>query len=200
MAVDITNVITGELNSDENVLWVGQPEPSVFFSSADAFLVPVSILAGTRAIHFGAKYVLKLLAYGVTLESVFVSVAIGLPFVAAGLYLILGRFVYKLWRKRRTFYAVTDNRAISVVLFGKRVVLEQPFDSIPVLRKQVGRRGVGTITFGRSRFTAVWCGNTGMNCLTGFDDSDLIAFHDIKGADEVYNLIRAQIASEPSAI
>jgi hypothetical protein len=115
-----------------------------------------------------------------------------------GLYLILGRFLYKNWRKHRTNYAVTNKRILVKVGHGR--VREQPISEIPLLHKQVYRSGTGTITFGRSPFAAVWCGNTGMNCLAGFDTSEMIAFHDIRQADDVYALVDSlkNIQEEPA--
>ncbi len=37
------------------------------------------------------------------------------PFVLIGQYMIWGRFVYARWKKRRTFYALTNRRALIVV-------------------------------------------------------------------------------------
>lgn len=92
------------LRDDEQLLWYGTPDPRVWFTSADVFMVPFSILWCAFAIFWesgvtssGAPVVFKLW---------------GIPFVAAGLYIVFGRFLYKRYRKSRTAYAVTTRRAM----------------------------------------------------------------------------------------
>ena len=45
----------------------------------------------------------------------------GIPFVAIGLYLVVGRFFYKRWDRRRTRYAITDQRVVIIRSAGRDV-------------------------------------------------------------------------------
>ncbi len=191
MSEDVGRLLDDKLKDGEELLWTGSPETFVLITSADILLVPVSIWIGAYIIHTGLSIIQRSVASDYSLGQVIVGVIGGLPFIVMGLYLTLGRFIYKNWHKRHTVYAVTNTRVLSISDLGRIIVRDQPIDEIPDLRKSSGRGGLGTITFGKSPFAASWCGNTGMNCLAGFDKADLIAFHDIKGADEVYSLVYA---------
>ena len=46
------DVFQSELLQGEKILWVGQPDPSVHFAKADAFLIPFSILWGGFALFW----------------------------------------------------------------------------------------------------------------------------------------------------
>jgi hypothetical protein len=176
-----------DLMEDEEVLWTGKPETSVIFTTADILLIPISLWFGIYAIYNGFLFLSLSLNPNYDIVLAVLSAFGGLAFIFMGFYLTIGRFIYKIWRKQHTTYAVTNKRVL--VKVGHRRVKEQAISEIPLLRKQVYRSGTGTVTFGRSPFAAVWCGNTGMNCLVGFDTSEMIAFHDIKHADNVYALV-----------
>ncbi len=62
----------------------------------------------------------------------------GLPFVALGLYLIFGRFIYKRRQKERTVYGVTDQRGI--VLVDGRSLSDAPLKYQPLNVRRVQRR------------------------------------------------------------
>jgi hypothetical protein len=96
----------------ERVLWEGGPDASVVFSKQDLFLVPFSLLWGGFAIFWEA---------GVTSTGWSFGTVWGVPFVAVGLYLIVGRFFYKRWDRRRTRYAITDKRAVLIRSEGRQV-------------------------------------------------------------------------------
>jgi hypothetical protein len=88
----------------ERLLWRGQPYPGKVFMPADAVLVPFHGLFLALAIFIGV-------AGSRTGAPAFMS-ALLLVFVVLGLYLTVGRFFVKAFRKSRTTYAVTDQRAI----------------------------------------------------------------------------------------
>ncbi|MEN6372273.1 MAG: hypothetical protein ABFD64_09710 [Armatimonadota bacterium] len=181
MADDI-GVFEPFLDEDELILWTGKPDTSIFLTPADVLLIPVSILIGISFLNTGLSYLFGAISIGHVLLALW-----GTLFIIMGGYLMLGRFFYKTWRKRRTLYGLT-NRRILVYARGRRMVAEEIMQ-IPALGRAVRRNGTGTITFGPSPFTASWCGNTGMNCLAGFDHWDLLALHDIKDANHVYEII-----------
>ena len=189
MADDFSELFKEDLQEDEKILWAGQPEPSVYLTRADTVLIPISLWLGLYTLRSGMLLLGRLFIPGYSVRSILISMVVGGLFVLVGIYLMLGRFLYKIWRKRRTYYAVTNKRVLVLARLNGRRLQEQPITEIPALQKSVRRDGIGTITFGYSPFAASWCGNTGMNCLAGFDRADLIAFHDIKGANEVYDLV-----------
>jgi len=187
MSDEMKNVFDPYIWEDEIVLWEDKPDTRVYFTPADILLVPVSIWIGYFFLDRGLSYVTTAISLGYISAGIFVLVLWGTLFILMGCYLVLGRFLYKNWRKKHTYYGLTNKRVL-VYVRGRRIVTEL-LSEIPSLRKSIRRNGIGTITFGHSPFTASWCGNSGMNCLAGFDQWDLFAFHDIRNADYVYELI-----------
>ncbi|MCC5671415.1 MULTISPECIES: hypothetical protein [Kocuria] len=95
------------LRPDEELLWAGRPDPRVHFMPFDVFLVPFSIFWCAFAVYW-TWLVLT------SAKSPRWFALVGLLFVAVGLYQMVGRFLVKARRKRRTVYGLTDTRAIVV--------------------------------------------------------------------------------------
>jgi hypothetical protein len=112
------------------VLWRGAPDPSVFFSKSDLRLIPFSLMFCAIA----TGYMVDALTDGD-----YGFAAVGTPFAAIGVYLVVGRFFYKRWDRKRTEYVVTDRRAV-VVRRGEigDVGLSAP---MTVLRRKDGKLG-----------------------------------------------------------
>lgn len=128
--------LQSNLRPGEGLLWCGQPDPSVLFTPADGFLIPFSILWLSFAVFWEA---------GVWSSGLLIGRIWGIPFIAIGLYYLVGRFVYKRYRKRRTVYGVTRERAVIAV---GRSFSDMPLKtvSISVHRSRSGRRA--SVTFG----------------------------------------------------
>ncbi|MEV4953778.1 hypothetical protein [Paenarthrobacter nitroguajacolicus] len=162
------------LREGEQLLWVGQPDPQVHFTRADAFLIPFSILWG------GFAVVWEVLAITAVRQPLFMIW--GIPFVLVGLYFIFGRFIIKKRRKISTVYALTSSRAI--VCTGERSVADSPVMGMPtkVDRSRNGRHI--SVTFGYQGMA----GLMGMYQNTGLDIFSLgmgqtVAFYDVSDAD-----------------
>jgi hypothetical protein len=110
------------LRGAEQLLWAGRPDPQVWFTSMDLFLVPFSILWAAFAIYGEVGVIIS--------RAGPLPIIWGIPFVALGLYLTFGRFAYKQYRKRRTVYGITSQRAM--VLLAPRVFADTPLPYEPV--------------------------------------------------------------------
>jgi hypothetical protein len=110
------------LRGVEQLLWAGRPDPQVWFTSMDLFLVPFSILWAAFAIYWEVGVI-------ISPGGAFFIIP-GIPPVALGLYLTFGRFVYKQYRKRRTVYGITSQRVI--VLVAPRVFADAPLPYEPL--------------------------------------------------------------------
>jgi len=119
-------------------LWSGRPPQGLLLRASDALLIPFSMLWGGFAIfwEWGATHA------GRTAPLVFPI--FGAVFVAVGLYLIVGRFLRDSWRRGRTVYVLTEDRAIVAVGRNVRVV---PLAGASV-ELQAGRGDAGVIWFG----------------------------------------------------
>jgi hypothetical protein len=173
-------VLQAHLRADEQLLWHGAPDERVWFAPADAFLVPFSVLWCAFAIFWESG----VLASG---GSGFFAVW-GIPFVAIGLYFVAGRFAYKRYRKRRTAYGITSQRAL---IAEPRAVADIPLQHQPVTVRRTRDGLHASVLFGstaglRGRpfggAASSYYGNTGMEPLAR-GVSLPFAFYDVANPD-----------------
>jgi hypothetical protein len=171
-----------DLRPDERLLWCGHPDPGVWFTPADAFMIPFSLLWTGFAIFWEAGVVTE---GGPGFSAVW-----GVPFVALGIYLVFGRFIYKHYRKKRTSYWITTERAAVIVgpgLLADSPVLHQP---VTIKRSRDARHAsvaIGNATepgraFGFRRTPSWSYANTGLEALTR-SASLPVAFYDVADPD-----------------
>jgi hypothetical protein len=130
------------LDSGERLLWTGYPVQGIRLRASDGFLVPFSVMWGGFAIFWevmafreGAPFFVRLW---------------GVPFVAVGLYLIVGRFFWDAYCRGRTVYALTDRRIIIVDGGFSRSSRTVNLKTLPELSLTERRDGTGDIALGAS--------------------------------------------------
>jgi hypothetical protein len=190
-----------ELLGGEHLLWTGQPDPRVIFERVDIFLVPFSLLWGGFALVWEAG-VLGSGVFGEGHRSAapWFFALWGIPFVVIGLYFIAGRFFYKAWRKRRTYYALTNKRALILIESRGRMLRACFLSAVPTINKSVRPSGVGTITFGNASWASMY-DNTGMDffgTMGALGADSTVRFNDVRDADRVYGLAMAARKELPS--
>jgi len=139
--------VSSELSPGERLLWSGRPRTGLRLVSADAFIIPISVLWCGFAV-FWAEGALK------TAVPVFAS--FGLVFVAAGLYFVFGRFITDAVRRRNTVYGLTDRRAIIVSGVFTRQIRSidcHVFENVTMSERADHS---GTISFGRPEGPNAW--------------------------------------------
>ena len=179
------DVFGAHLLKDEQVLWMGQPDPGILFTGADVFLVPFSLFWGGFALFWEALVLIGR-------APVFFALW-GIPFVLLGLYFIFGRFLYKRISKRRTYYAATNQRVLALNTLWRRHLQAVYITAIADIALSTRSNGTGTIRFGGSA-PAIWgmYDNTGMDFFArGFGRAGVLAFFDIRDAAHVYDLVNA---------
>lgn len=115
----------------------------------------------------------------------------GVPFVIIGLYFIFGRFIYKAWKKKHTYYAITNKRVLVLTETVSRNIRAIFINAIPSVNKSTNKVGVGTIKFGSSGIAGMY-DNTGMDFFMSLYGNNSIAFFDIHNVGEVAELIFKQ--------
>jgi hypothetical protein len=166
-------MISSEMLPGERVEWIGHPNPSVIFHAEDWLAIPLSLMWGGFAIiwFLGASGIWNLWSNrpGSTFE--WFGVVWGTPFVVVGQYMMWGRFVYRRWEKQRSYYALTNKRAM-ILRKGirGRSCSSASFDSLPLLDKRARANGNGNISFG-GPVTGGWQWRHAPRPLT-FDDLD----------------------------
>lgn len=125
----------------EQIQWSGRPGQGVLFTGRDWFLIPFSLLWFGFTIFWEAM-VLRGKAPG------FFALW-GVPFILAGLYFTVGRFVVDAWLRRNTRYALTNRRILIVRSAPFARVVSVSLDRLPDMQLNERPDGSGTIRFGQ---------------------------------------------------
>jgi hypothetical protein len=130
---------------------VGCPRQGLLLRASDALLIPFSLLWAGFAVFWESSVIL-------TGAPLFFLVW-GVPFVLAGAYIVIGRFIIDARRRARTAYGVTDQRALIVSGWFSREVRSLPLRTLSELSLSERRDGSGTIRFGRGDSRMGWMGD-----------------------------------------
>jgi len=175
------DALSPELLPGETVQWSGRPNPAVIFHQEDWLAIPFSLLWGGFAIFWllGASGIWDVWTNRPSRGFQYFGLVWGTPFVIVGQYMIWGRFLYRRWKKQRTYYALTNRRALIVENGLKsRASSSAYFENLAMIDKRVRADGVGSISFG-GPVTGEWqWGRRNSPRPPTFDDLD--------NADSVY--------------
>ncbi len=162
------------------------PDPHVIFHSDDWTTIPFSLLWGGFSI-FWEKQALNTWRTSSAPNTDFM-VLWGIPFLLMGNYMIWGRFIHDAWLKRRTYYAITNRRALIVQsgLFNEPDVKMTFLEAIP----DVNREGTfrGTLLLGE-KYPVIGPKGTKKRNMSRFSLSNPVTFSDIDDVREVEQLI-----------
>ncbi len=137
MDFDSQQQLQSELAAGERLLWAGRPRQGIRFRAADALMIPFSLLWAGFAVFWEVS-VLREGAPGF-------FVLWGVPFVLMGIYITIGRFFVDSYQRGRTFYGLTDRRAL---IRTGRGVKSLPLRNLSELSLKESGDGSGTISFG----------------------------------------------------
>jgi hypothetical protein len=129
------------LEGGERVLWWGVPRQGLMLRAADMFLIPFSLLWGGFAIFWES------MAWVIPNAPWFFRLW-GIPFVLAGLYLIVGRFFVDARMRENTVYALTGERVLIFSGIFRRETKSLSLRNLPEVSVVQGRDDSGTISFG----------------------------------------------------
>ena len=91
------------LSEGEQILWRGKPGKGHLFSLEELYMIPFSLLWCGFAFYW---------EYGEIKDGTFFFALSGLPFVLAGLYMVVGRFFFTAWRRKHACYVITNLKVI----------------------------------------------------------------------------------------
>jgi hypothetical protein len=157
----------------ERILWTGQPKQGFALRPMDAFLIPFSLIWT-----------------GFVLSAFFSTSSAGSPdvilllFVGLGLYFTIGRFIHDAAIRRRTNYALTNQRAL-FLRAAKFTSLD--LSHLPKLELSERPDGTGTIAFRDEGFSTI-NRYSGLNWWVPSLVSS--SFFRIEHVRDVYRLIR----------
>ena len=168
--------ISFDLGDGERLLWSGTPRQGILWRNSDIAMVPFSLLWGGFAI-FWETMVLK--------KAPLFFALFGLPFVGVGLQMMVGRFFYDAWRRRHTFYGLTNQRAIIATRTPARTLRSYSVASLTNVVLQESAKDAGSILLGPSASRSPWPRQTVL-FSTNIDNS----FEMITDARRVFDLLR----------
>ncbi len=185
----IHKLLQGELIRDEEILWTGQPDPSVIFSKADYFLVPFTVVL-TAIVIVPFLFVGNNASNGANATNE-IPMFYYIFLIMSVLDITIGRFIRKNRKKKHTFYAITNKRAFILYdnIIGKTKELR--IDTLHVMSRNIRSDGHGTIYFGEDPGMYEWFENSGMEqlCKYRYGYISPFAFFDIRNAAAVYGLV-----------
>jgi len=94
------------LASDERIQWVGTPEASKRVTPKNLGEVAFGIMWTGFCVVWEAT---------AAKSGDLFAILWGIPFLGVGLYLLVGRFIYRSYLAKRTVYAVTNRRVLRIV-------------------------------------------------------------------------------------
>ena len=168
------NELRAMLQPGEQLLWHGAPGQGLHLQKQDWFVIPFSILWCCFAIFWEVTVIVG--------GAPGFFVLWGIPFVATGLYITLGRFFRDAYRRKRTYYGVTDQR---VILLEPKAVKSLPYHQIPVLELERHRNGAGTIYLSEQLYEY----HNGRPCVNG----KRTALRFVPDAAKVYGIIQSKM-------
>ena len=125
------------LTPGETVIWKGRPAKGHIITSQDLLLIPFSLFWCSFAFFWEYS--------ALTSGAPFFFALFGLPFIAVGLYFLVGRFFHTAYLRKHTFYVITNLKIIRKR--GKKIDMLD-ISTIPPLQIHAFNDGSGTITFG----------------------------------------------------
>jgi hypothetical protein len=137
------NEIAQVLDSGESLIWSGAPRQGMLLRASDAYMIPFSLLWGGFAIFWEAG-VLRMNGPTAGFMSIW-----GIPFVLIGLYMIVGRFFVDARIRAKTFYGLTNRRAIIISGLLSRTINSLPLRTLTDISLQERRDRSGTVLLGR---------------------------------------------------
>jgi hypothetical protein len=137
--------ITATLDRGERVLWSGRPRQGLMLRGMDAFAIPFAVV-WTSIPLFGVVMTLR------APKGDAFAVLPALLFVVIGLYLLVGRFFVDAAQRRRTYYALTNERILIVSGLWTRDVRSLSLRTLGEVDVSARASGQGTIAFGRNPY------------------------------------------------
>jgi hypothetical protein len=126
------------LNPGEKLLWADKPKRGIILKASDAIMIPFSLLWGGFAIVWETIAIIANTPWFFKL--------FGIPFVVAGLYLMVGRFFIDAGKRAKTTYALTNDRVI--IKTGQDSIKSLQIRTLPDISLDLKKDGSGSILFG----------------------------------------------------
>lgn len=175
MDYNLASALQEYLNTNEKLLWIGNPKRGIVFRTADIFFIPFSLL------WFGFSIFWIITAAH---ASIFFAM-FGIPFVLIGLIFVFGRFIIDAKERENTIYGLTDDRVIIKSGVFKKSIKSLNIRTLSDIEYSEKRDGSGTINIGPRNPMIIW--PHGMNWWPGYKETPSLEL--IQDVRNVYNKI-----------
>ena len=132
-----TSWVRGMLQPGENLLWTGKPEKLRLLGKEDIFLIPFSL--------FWCGFLAYMISMVWRSDSPPILRLFFIPFVLAGLWVLVGRFIPKLLSAKNERYALTSQR---VIIQKGKTTKSLELGNLPSMSMVQKSDGSGDIRFG----------------------------------------------------
>lgn len=183
MEYAVEEKIRNELSVKERLVWCGRPKQGIMLRPSDAYLMPRSLISTGLAAFLAATFARELTPSFAWIWA--------LPFLATGLYIVLGRFFVDAVQRGKTYYGVTAERIIIISGLINRRVKSLAIKTLGDISLTEKRNRQGTITSGAA---IPWYRRPSFVGFPGTPEPTP-SFEEIPNAQEVYDQIR-RIQSE----
>lgn len=169
--------IRSYLTGDEYVIWKGAPVKGHLLTPQDIFMIPFSLMW----CGFAVFWELSVIAEGAPL----LFKIWGIPFVAMGLYIVVGRFFVQAYMRKHTCYAITNKRILRI---RKKQMDSLNYRLCPNRQVSRNRDGSGTISFGDANALSI----RAYQMMPGLTDRAGFVMEQIPEVDRVMQILMEQ--------
>ena len=183
-----TALFNTQLLKGEHLIWVDQPDLSVHLAKPDRYMIPISLVwEGFFAYALFQK--ISTGQFGNSLIDAFFLIIFNL----IGVYLVVGRFFLKRWRKAQTYYALTNRRAmVHTRFFGEKT--DSVFlANVAMTKMCMHANGSGDLKFGDPQWGEQYYANTGMDVMLGLQPTGTPTFFDVPNIHAVQQVALDQL-------
>ncbi len=185
----IINHIKEQLEPGEIIEWQGKSDASKMLAYGDYMYIPFSIMWCGFVCYW--EYLVIVNQYPLVFH------ILGIPMALIGLYMAVGRYVYKYYKKKNSCYVLTNLRVIEAYEDPKIGYKEKKLTDIGRMLRFVERNGSGTLVFDDINPAYMMKLNDGMEQVRR-KTKKIIGFYDIPDAEALYE--RIQVLKEENKV
>jgi hypothetical protein len=152
--------------SANDLQWTGRPPTGLRLHRGDVFQIPFSLMWGGFAVFWEYSVVVR--------GSPLMFKLWGVPFVAVGIYITVGRFFWNAYVRSRTYYGLMSNSALILVDRPGGGITRFHLPALKSIGFELCHDGSGTISFGDGstrRNWDYWSGGTLAPSFEGIPDA-----------------------------
>jgi hypothetical protein len=179
--------IKQQLDTDEVIAWHGTSNTKKMFAYGDYMYIPFSIMWVGFVIFL--EYFIIIYNYPITFH------LLSVPMVLIGLYMAIGRFVYKYFKKKNSCYVLTNKRVIEAYENSHFGYKEKKLSEIGRMVRFVEKDGYGTLIFDDINPAYIMKLNNGMEQFRN-KTKKVIGFYDFPEAEALFQQIQSLKSNE----